>query len=124
MTAQTTGGRSSLGFLVVIILGLLLIAVPVLSKHAIDGHGRAAISSYNRVSNYDPDEDPESGKRLFDEICPDGRRYIMLRLPKLSSKSIAWAVYIGGGKGGTEYNVTAYITRNRNWVQSKKDWCQ
>ena len=95
------------------IAGMLWLALPAASKHAIANHGSNAARVTQRFSGVDPDDDDGT----FRKQCPDGKVYTIRQLPGGG----AWDVSIDTIGG---LNVTRFTSTSKGWVARKLLWCK
>lgn len=119
-----TAARRNPGPGLLCLLAVLLIALPPLSRHAFENHGRSATSSHYHLGAYDPsvrraddgsDQD-DDGEPYYTGTQDDGRTVHILRLPKLPNTPTTWAIAIVGGG----CCVTAFLSQSRRRVDRIK----
>jgi len=112
MTATRTCSPLIWLALAALAIGVALLSLPPLSRHAATSHGANAHRVTARFHQVDPDDDD-----VFQRVCPDGRRYTIRQLPG----GKAWDVSIDTLTG---HNVTRFTSTSRSWVARKLAWCQ
>jgi len=112
VTVERHANPALLLLALIAIAGLLWLALPTPSRHALTRHGANAQAVTQRFRNADPDDDD-----TFRAQCPDGKVYTIRQLPGGN----AWDVSIDYVSGG---NVTRFTSTSRNWVARKLVWCQ
>lgn len=121
MTAMTQETKAKRPFLLSFVAFMILMAsLPPLNSHAIKRHGLDAWKAWRFISNYEPDDDNDDDK-LWRGRSEDGRDFYILRLPRVSGRTI-WAIVIVGGGGA--YMVTAFLCSSKNTVRKIKRMCK
>ena len=92
---------------------LAAIALPAISRHAIEG-GPSHWSAYRRVNGCKPGD-------VWKGETPEGFCYIIRELDKLPGKPVTWAVVIL--TGDAEVLKTWYLTQSRRQVDRLKGRC-
>lgn len=114
MTAMPMSRKTNL---LPLLIAILLISLSVPSLHAIQNHGTNAWNVTQRFNQIDPDDDSYWSKE-----CQDGRWYTFRQLANKDGKQ-AWDISIDYQEDGMLKNITRFTSKNANWVESKKRWC-
>ena len=118
-----TTGRHNRPMCLLAVLAVLLIALPPLTRHALERHGRSATSAHYYMARHDPSgRRPDNDGDQDDETYwtgtqDDGRTVHILRLPQLPNTPTTWAIVVVGAG----CCVTAFLSQSRRRVERIKE---